>query len=41
MSPMKMHKDGGAEAPPTVTARYGSIIYTYGARGETVYAKSA
>jgi hypothetical protein len=24
----------------TVTVRFGSIIYTYGERGETVYAKS-
>ena len=25
----------------SVTARYGSIIYTYGERGETVFAKAA
>ena len=25
----------------TVTVRFGSIIYTYGERGETVYAKAA
>jgi len=25
----------------TVTARYGSIIYTYGENGQTIYAKAA
>ena len=25
----------------TVTVRFGSIIYTYGERGETIYAKAA
>jgi hypothetical protein len=25
----------------TVTVRFGSVIYTYGANGQTVYAKSA